>query len=407
MIFNYTALNDEGIKVESEITADSLDDAVISLQKKNMTVLTMDEKKEDTKVISFSSKDFHFFRPKVKQKDVVIFSRQISTLFEAGVSALKAFRLLSVENDNKALQVQLTSVADDIETGISISDALSKKPRLFSSFYVNMVRAGEESGKLNESFLYLADYLDRDYELQQKIRKALTYPSFVVATFITIMIVMFTFVIPKMAGMFADQGVELPTVTKIVLGISDIFVKYGFISFPILVVGGWLLYRYLHTKEGSRKFDEVKVRIPVIKTLYQRIFLTRLADNMNTMLSSGVPIVRSIDITADVMENVIYRELLGRVSQKVQKGTSFSKALYEEPLVPNILVQMVRIGEETGELGFILKNLAMFYKRELDTSIDNVIGLIEPAMIVGLGLAVGVLVSSVLLPMYSLSASIS
>lgn len=405
MLFHYTVINNEGIKVEADIEADSLDAAAAVLQKRSVTIVNIEEKQQ--LISSFSFGSVHFFRPKIKAKDVVIFSRQISTLFEAGVSALKAFRLLSAENDNKELQKQLTSVADEIESGVSISDALSKKPDIFSSFYVNMVRSGEESGKLNESFSYLADYLDRDYELKQKVKKALTYPAFVVATFITIMIVMFTFVIPKMAAMFADQGVDMPLVTKIVLGISDIFVKYWLITFPVLVLLGWLGYRWAQTEQGNRKVDEIKVRIPVIKVLYQRIFLTRLSDNMNTLLSSGVPIVRSIDITAEVLDNIVYKELLFRVSKKVQSGTAFSKALYEEPLVPNILVQMVRIGEETGELGFILKNLAMFYKRELDTAIDNVIGLIEPAMIVGLGLAVGILVSSVLLPMYSLSASIS
>lgn len=405
MLFHYTVINNEGIKVEADIEADSMDAAVSVLQKRAVSIVNIEEKQQ--LIPSFSFGSMQFFKPKIKAKDMVIFSRQISTLFEAGVSALKAFRLLSAENDNKELQKQLTSVADDIESGVSISDALSRKPDLFSSFYVNMVRSGEESGKLNESFSYLADYLDRDYELRQKVKKALTYPAFVVATFVTIMIVMFTFVIPKMAAMFADQGVDMPLVTKIVLGISDIFVKYWIVTFPVLILLGWLGYRWAQTPDGSRRVDETKVRIPVIKVLYQRIFLTRLADNMNTMLSSGVPIVRSIDITAEVLDNIVYKELLNRVSKKVQSGTAFSKALYEEPLVPNILVQMVRIGEETGELGFILKNLATFYKRELDTAIDNVIGLIEPAMIVGLGLAVGILVSSVLLPMYSLSASIS
>lgn len=404
MLFHYTAINNEGIKVESDIDAESVDDAVAKLQKKAINIITVDNKNEGIKNILA---DIQIFKTRIKSKDVVIFSRQISTLFEAGVSALKAFRLLSVENDNKALQKELTAVADDIESGVSISEALAKRPALFSSFYVSMVRAGEESGKLNESFLYLADYLDREYELKQKIKKALTYPLFVVGTFVTIMVVMFTFVIPKMASMFSEQGVDLPLVTKIVLGISSIFVNYWAISLPVITVSGWFFYRWAQTAEGARKVDEIKISIPVVKMLYQRIFLTRLADNMNTMLSSGVPIVRSIDITADVLDNIIYKELLGRVAKKVQTGTAFSKALYEEPLVPNILVQMVRIGEETGELGFILKNLAMFYKRELDTAVDNVIGLIEPAMIVGLGLAVGVLVSSVLLPMYTLSSAIS
>lgn len=404
MLFTYTAIDQNGTKSSSQIDASSVDAAIVLLQKRSISVVDIKEAEaESNDILS----NLSIFKQKIKPKDVVIFSRQVATLFEAGVSALKAFRLLAAENENKELQKRLTGVADDIEAGISLSDALAKRPDLFSPFYVNMVKAGEESGKLNESFLYLADYLDRDYELHQKIKKALTYPMFVVGTFITIMMGMFIFVIPKMAAMFADNGAELPMITKVVLGLSEVLSKYWLVYTPMLIVAGWFFYRWSKTEVGTRKVDEFKSNMPVFKNLYQRIFLTRLADNMNTMLTSGVPIVRSIDITAAVVDNTVYRDLLGRVSTKVQTGTAFSKALYEEPLVPNILVQMVHIGEETGELGYILKNLATFYKRELDTTIDTIIGLIEPAMIVGLGLGVGILVSSVLLPMYTLSSSIS
>ena len=405
MIFHYIAINTNGVKTEADIDGLSRDDVISLLQKKGLSVIDIQEK-EDNKELEFLS-NLNFFKPKIKVKDIVIFSRQIATLFEAGVSALKAFRLLAVENDNKAIAEELNHVADDIEAGVSLSESLSRRPKLFSSFYVNMVKAGEESGKLNESFIYLADHLDRDYELRQKVKKALIYPTFVIATFIVIMIAMFTFVIPKMSAMFAEEGADLPMITKIVLSISNIFAHYGIVFFSLAVVFGWFFYRWAQTKEGTRKIDEIKIKLPVVKHLYQGIFLQRLADNMNTMLSSGVPIVRSIEITADVVENTVYRDLLLRVAEKVQNGTAFSKALYDEELVSNILVQMVHIGEETGELGFILKNLSVFYKRELDNSIDGVVGLIEPAMIVGLGLAVGILVASVLLPMYSLGDAIS
>lgn len=404
MLFHYTSVDINGVKVEADIESLSLDTAVSLLQKKGLSIVEIKEKEEPSWVDGLSH--FRLFKRKIKPKDLVIFSRQIATLFEAGVPALKGFRLLATENENPAMQKELTSVSDDIEAGVSLSESLARRPEVFSTFYVNMVKAGEESGKLNERFLYLADYLDRDYELTQKIKKALTYPGFVVGTFIVIMVGMLTFVIPKMAAMFAENDAELPMVTKIVLAISDIFVKYWLISFPIIIISLWIFYRWSKTEEGTRVIDETKTKIPVIKTLYQRIFLTRLSDNMNTMLTSGVPIVKSIDITAAVVQNTVYRDLLLRVSQKVQSGTALSKALYEEPLAPNILVQMIHIGEETGELAYILKNMSVFYKRELDTSIDQVIGLIEPAMIVGLGIGVGVLVAAVLLPMYSLSSAI-
>jgi type IV pilus assembly protein PilC len=220
------------------------------------------------------------------------------------------------------------------------------------------------------------------------------------------MIGMLTFVIPKMTALFAESGAKLPTVTVVVIFISDLFVKYWVVSFPTIAVALFIFYKWSKTEEGSYAIDEFSTKVPVIKTLQQRIFLQRFADNMNTMLSNGVPIVKALDITAAIIENKIYKEVAVRVSQKVQIGKALSKALYEEPLVPNILVQMVHIGEETGELGYILKNLAIFYRRELETTIDTMIGLIEPAMIVSLGLGVGVLVSAVLLPMYSMSSQI-
>ena len=405
MLFHYSWLNNTGNKEEGDIDATSLDNAILLLQKKGLTTILEVEAKVDKKNdLMVAAKGF--FKEKIKSKDIVLFSRQVSTLFEAGVSALRAFRLLAQENENKTLQEQIMAVADDIESGISLSESLAKKPELFSNFYVNMVKAGEESGKLNEVFLFLADYLDRNYELNQKIKKALTYPSFVIGTFILIMVGMLTFVVPKMAKMFAEEGATLPLVTRIVLFISDLFVKYGPITFPVLAIAGYMFYRWTKTEEGGFAVDEFSLKVPVFKGVIQKIFLQRLADNMNTMLSNGVPIVKSIDITTSILDNRVYKKLLGRVSEKVQSGKSFSKALYEEPLVPNILVQMVHIGEETGELAYILKNLAMFYRRELDTAIDSMIGLIEPAMIVSLGMGVGVLVSAILLPMYSLSDAI-
>lgn len=407
MLFHYSSLNDNGNKDEGDIDATSLDNAISLLNSKGITkLLEVKEKIDNQNDVFKAFTQSKLFKQAIKPKDIVLFSRQVATLFEAGVSALRAFRLLAQENENKTLQGRILEVADDIEGGVSLSDALAKCPDLFSNFYVNMVKAGEESGKLNEVFLFLADYLDRNYELSQKIKKALTYPSFVIGVFCVIMVGMLTFVVPKMAAMFAEEGATLPLVTRIVLFISDIFVKYGPVTFPALFIAYLLFRRWTKTDEGSLKVDEFSMKIPVLKDVIQKIFLQNLADNMNTMLTNGVPIVKSIDITTSIVENKVYKRLLQRVSDKVQTGKSFSKALYEEPLIPNILVQMVHIGEETGELAYILKNLATFYRRELETAIDSLIGLIEPAMIVSLGLGVGVLVSAILLPMYSLSDAI-
>jgi type IV pilus assembly protein PilC len=239
MLFHYVALGQEGKEnTEGDIDAMSLDNAIQLLQKKGITIVNIAEKEDPKKGDILAQ--FKLFKKKIKSKDVVIFSRQVATLFEAGVSALKAFRLLAQENENESLQEQLIGVADDIEGGISLSQALERRPELFSVFYVNMVKAGEESGKLNEVFLFLADYLDRDYEMTQKIKKALTYPAFVIGTFFAIMVGMLTFVVPKMAALFTEEGAKLPMVTRIVLAVSQVFTKYGPITFPILAALFWL-----------------------------------------------------------------------------------------------------------------------------------------------------------------------
>ncbi len=409
MLLKYKVIDKDGVKTDGQMDSASKDVAISDLQKRGFNIISLEEVTTDTALdrAEASLGSIGTPRRKVKQKDMVIFSRQASTLFESGVSALKTFRLLAAENSSPALQIILTRVADSIEKGVSLSDALNENPETFSSFYVSMVKSGEETGKLKEVFLYLADYLDRDYDLAQKTKKALTYPAFVITTFIAVMIVMFVFIIPKMAAMYADQGQTLPWVTQVVLGISSFFVDYGIFLLFGLIIFGWLFVRYSMTEEGRYNIDEFKLNIPVIKNLYQKMFLTRLADNMNTMLTSGVPIIRSLEITAGVVDNVVYKRMLARISKKVSDGLPLSKAFFDEPEIPVVLVQMIKIGEETGELGKILKSLALFYKREVDDAIDTSISLIEPLMIVGLGLGVGFLVAAVLLPMYSLSADIS
>lgn len=406
MIFKYICINQENNRVEGTIDSQNLDTAISELQKKDLTVVSIKEGIQKGRNEKNVSVDNSIFKQKITTKDIVIFSRQIAILFEAGVSALKSFRLLATENTNRTFALELTKVADSIESGISLSNSLAKNAELFPPFYINMVKAGEESGKLNDTFMYLADHLDREYELTQKLRKAITYPIFVVVTFIIVLTIMLLFVVPKISGMFSEQNMTLPLVTRIVIGLSNFVVDYFIYGFPCLIFFLWVCYKYNKTENGKRYFDSRKLEIPLLNDFYKKSFLTRLSDNMNTMITSGVPIVHALEITANVLDNLIYRDMVIRISKKVESGVPFSKALYDEEDIPNILVQMVRIGEETGKIGYVLKNLANFYKRELDNSIDNLISLIEPIMIVGLGVGVGGLVAAILLPMYSLASNL-
>src|SRR3989344_3207369 len=401
MLFKYKAIDAGGSNKEGEIDAPNRDMAISGLQRRGLVIISIKDEGERKSIFEIS------FFEKVSNKDVVILSRQIATLFDAQVSALKCFTMLATNSDNRLLSKKLTTVADDLQAGISISGALAKHPDVFSDFYVNMVKVGEETGKLNETFLHLADYLDRQYSLTSKTRNALIYPVFVVVTFAVVMTLMFVVVIPKLSAVILDSGQEVPFYTKIVIFISNIFVHYGFFILIFLILLGIWTWRMSSTERGKQYLDSLKLSIPAIGNLYKKLYLSRITDNLNTMLISGVPIVRSIDITSEVVGSRVYRAILAEAADGVKSGLTLSVALAKHIELPSILVQMVQVGEETGSLGTILKTLTDFYKREVDDAVDTLVGLIEPGMIVVFGLGVGVLLTSIFVPIYNLAGGIS
>ncbi len=400
MIFTYKAINKEGTPTQGTVEAFNVDVAIKQLQNSGLVITeihSQDEKKLETTVMAIFNR--------VSNKDVVIMSRQIATLFSAQVSALRVFRLLSGQTDNPVLAKYLNTIADDIQGGSSISIAISKFPDTFSNFYINMVKSGEESGKLDEVFNYLADYLDRTYEVTSKAKSALIYPAFVIFTFFAVMVLMLTVIIPKIALMITDSGQPIPIYTKIVLFASSLFVNYGiFLAFGA-VIFGFFAWRYSRTEEGAEYIDNIKLEVPYVGDLYRKLYLSRIADNLNTMIISGIPILKALEITAAVVDNKLYSGILNDALIKVKEGTSLSNALAQHKEIPNILTQMVKVGEETGELGKILKSLAAFYQREVTTAVDTLVGLIEPVMIVALGVGVGILLAAVLMPIYNIASA--
>lgn len=400
MLFKYTALDKKGKKIQGEIDALNKTVAISALQRRELIIVSIkgDEEKSFLKTSIFD---------RVPLRDVVIMSRQLSTLFSSQVSALKAFTLLSSNAENKLLASQLRQIGDDLQAGSSISDALAKFPNTFSEFYVNMVKAGEESGKLNETFQYLADYLDRQYELTSKTRSALIYPAFVIVVFISVMILMFTMVIPNLAQLLQEAGQEIPFYTRIIIGISEFLVNYGIFILIFVILGVVYLVWFRRNDSGKEYLDRIKITAPLIGPLFQKVYLSRISDNLNTMLSSGISIIRSIEITGNVVNNYVYKGILNEAEEAVKSGSSLSGALQKHEEIPQIMIQMVQVGEETGSLGSILKTLAEFYKREVDDAVDTMIGLIEPIMIVGLAVGVGILLTSILIPIYNIASSIS
>lgn len=402
MLFSYNAIDQDGSEKKGTIDALNDDVAIRSLQSRGLVIASIRKVEDKGAALERS---FSFFQ-RVSNKDLVILSRQIATLFEAQVSALRVFRLLAEESEKPAMRTALIEISNDLQAGSSIAKALEKHPKIFSSFYVNMVKAGEESGKLDQTFLYLADYLDRTYEVTSKARNALIYPSFVIMVFISVMVLMFTTVIPKLSTILMDSGQEIPAYTKAVIGISTILTDYGLFVLVLLAFGGVWAWRYLRTPDGEMLLSRLKISIPYLGNLYRKLYLSRIADNMHTMLSSGIPMVRGLEISAEVVGNALYEETLRKAVEAVRGGSSVADSLSGSPHIPSIMTQMVRIGEETGELAAILKTLAHFYEREVKNAVDTLVDLIEPAMIVLLGLGVGVLLASVLIPIYNISAGI-
>lgn len=403
MLFTYQVADQSGKQLAGTIDAVNQDIAIASLQRRGLSVISIvgDEKKG----IAALGSNISFFES-VSNRDIVILSRQIATLFEAQVSALRVFRLLSEQAEKPFLRRILADISDDLQAGNQISKALSKHPKVFTEFYVNMVKAGEESGKLDETFQYLADYMDRNYELMSKARNALIYPAFVVATFISVMALMLTLVIPKVSAILIESGQEIPLMTRMVIGLSNILLDYGIFVLIIAVAGGFFLFRFSKTDNGSRMFDRAKLSLPYIGGLYQKLYLSRISDNMSVMLSSGIPALRALEITASVVGSRLYRDIIEATLEDVKGGSPMSESFRRYPEIPSIVVQMLQVGEETGEVGSILDKLARFYRREVTNAVDTLVDLIEPVMIVALGLGVGVLLASVLIPIYNVSGAV-
>lgn len=402
MLFKYSALTSQGEEKKGTLTAINADVAIGSLQKRGLTVVSISSAPER----GFFKRGITLFGGGISLRDTVIFSRQLATLFVAHVSALKVFRMLASESENLVLGRKIAEVADDVQGGISMSDAFARHPEVFSDFYVNMTRAGEESGKLSETFEYLANYLERSYLLTTKVRNALIYPAFIIAMFIITMILLFTMVFPRLAAILLESGQAIPIYTRIVIGISSFFVNYGLFLLVVLIIGGFFVWRYRKTARGRIYFAHLTISAPLLGNLFKKFYLARAADVLNTMLTSGVPVVRALEVASAVSGNAVYENILAEAAKDVQSGSAISAAFARHEEMPSILVQIIRIGEETGEVGSILKTLSDFYHRDVNDVIDSVISLIEPAIIVLLGISVGGVLASVLIPIYNIATSI-
>lgn len=400
MKYQYRARNQKGEVKSGVIKAPTKENVISTLQQQGFIVTGLEPIEAKG-----AQKQIKLFGGKVKSKDLVFFFKQLSVLFSANVPLVDALNALAKQTKNPLLVEQILKVAADIDGGMSLSEAFSRHPKTFSSFIVNMVKTGEVAGTLGKVLEQLADHIERDYLLTSKIKGAMYYPAFVISAIILVVIVMLVFVLPQMTSMFEDLGAELPLPTQIVINVSNFVIDNGLIILILLVVIVFGLFRYFKTPNGKKLKDKIEVKIPVIGPLFQNIYLARTAENLGSLIKSGIPIVEALDTISLVIGNTLYEEVLKKARDNVRKGGTISEVFKESPVIPSTLSQMVAAGESSGNLDRVLMSLAKFYNTEVDTTVENLMSLLEPILMVGLGLGVGFIAAAVLLPMYSLSGS--
>ena len=398
MKFKYQAKNKKGEMQSGTVEASNEEAAIKTLQLHKLVVISIISATE----ISALFRSIKFLQ-KVPAKDLVIFSRQLATLIEAKITLLEALQTLHKQTSNTFFREKIFEIANDIEGGRSFSFALSKHPKIFSEFYVNLIKAGEVSGNLQESLLYLAEHVEKQYDLESKIKGAMYYPAFILVAFFAIGMIVMIYVIPQLTLIIEESGQELPIATRMLIASSHLLRYYGWVLAVLGITMGIGIKRYIDTPEGKMNWDKMKLKLPVIGNLFRKIALVRFSENLSTLIKGGVPIVRSLQITGSVIGNEVFKDLIFRTAEKVKSGTSIAKVLGESPEIPPIVVQMISIGEKSGRLDSILDNITRFYTREVNNVVENLSTLIEPVLIVIMGIGVGVMVSAILLPIYSIA----
>ena len=398
MDFNYKAKTQNNELIEGTIDAPDDNMAVDILHSKGYVVLSLTLIKKD-----LLSSDVGQFLSRPNIKDVVIFTRQLSTLVDADMPISEGLRTLSRQMEKPAFRKVIAEVSEALEAGSSLSNALSKYPKLFSNFYIKLVQSGEISGKLHESLLYLAEYLERSRTINSKIKGALAYPVFVIFVLVLVTFIMVIYVLPQLLSIFNEAGVEqLPFTTKALIWITNFVNKYlYFLMFGILLLV-YLTWSYIRTPAGKNRLDDIKIKFPSLGPVIRNLYLARIAESLSTLIKAGIPILDAIRISADLVGNENYRKIMLAAEENVRGGGTISEVLIQYKEVPPLFSSMVSIGEKTGKLDFMLEHLSKFYKSESDTTIDSISQLIEPILVLVLGFGVAVLVSSILLPIYNL-----
>ncbi len=404
--FTYIASDNENRSVNGTIDAEDRPSAIAVLRKQRLSPITIHEGKgKKSGLGSLGS----FGGNKVKSDDLVMFTRQLSAMVSAGVPLLRALSSQKEHTDSKGLQKVLTSIITDIEGGTPLADALAKHPNTFGDVYVNMVRAGEAAGILDDILKRLALQQEKNATMRKKIKSAMTYPMVLVVITIGAFFGLMIFVIPQIGKIIKDLGgpdAQLPALTQIMLGISDFLLSKGIFLIPFIIGGTVLLLRWLKTPAGKKVFHTLVLKIPMTQPIIQKVAVARFARTFSALMGAGVAVLESLNVTSHAIGNVIYEKALLDAAEEVKNGQALSSIIEQNPLFPPIVAQMLSVGEETGQTDTVLVKVADFYEEEVDAAIDSISSIIEPVMIVFMGGMVGLIAASVMGPIANLAQSV-
>jgi type IV pilus assembly protein PilC len=397
MKFNYQARTKTG-RIQTGVIEASDREAAFNVLKSHELYPTILEKL----AVPFYSRKLTIFQ-RTNKKDVVVFSRQLAIMFKSDVPIVESFKTIARQATKQDFKEKLLKIAGSIEGGTSLSKSLALYPKLFSPFYVNMVKSGEVSGKLTDVFVYLADYLEKESYFQSKLRGAMIYPAFVIVVFFIVVSVIVVYVIPQLSRVLKESKTTLPLVTRVVLSTSDFLRSHALVMIMAVVLIIAVIVSLVRSKQGKRILGNYFLKMPLIGPFLKKYYLSRLALNLSTLVSGGLPIAQALEITGNVVGNEEYKKIILKTRDGVKKGETISSIISNYPdLIAPLFYQMVSVGEKTGNLDSSLKNVVEFYQRDVDQSLDTFLQLLEPIFIVLLGGVVGGLMAAVLMPLYSI-----
>jgi type IV pilus assembly protein PilC len=396
--FDYQVRDAEGKALSGVIEAPTPEIATETLRDRGFFVVSLNEGKK----ASVFEIDLPFFN-KIPIKDIVVYSRQFSVLMGAAVPLVQSIQTVARQTQNKQLQKILLEISDEVEAGSALSFAMEKYPNAFSEFFIHMVRSGETTGKLEEIMNYLADQMEKDYDMNQRIKGAMIYPVFVIIGLVIVGFIMMAFVVPKLTDVLAESGADLPWTTELLIFVSGFFKVYAIqiIIATIAAIAGFKWW--VTTKTGRYIWDRYKLYLPVFGPLLKMIYVVRFTQSFGTMLSGGVDIPSGLSVCADVVGNAYYKDQLLETKREVSDGNALMTVFAREKSMPDMVSQMMTVGEETGRLGEVLDKLTEFYSRELSQAVSNLVHAIEPLIMLVMGGAVGIMVAAILLPMYQMA----